>query len=122
MPPLKKKVRIMEYYIIYNIHNGSYFINKSQRPNVSVRHQFSRAYREERPDYNSQFSQDIRKYGEGGFIIRYSLEMPEWAERRAHYIVKENVDEAIMEEVKNMRTEPTPCEPQKPKFIRKDKK
>ena len=43
MPPLKKKVRIMEYYIIYNIHNGSYFINKSQRPNVSVRHQFSRA-------------------------------------------------------------------------------
>ena len=37
MPPLKKKVRIMEYYIIYNIHNGSYFINKSQRPNVSVR-------------------------------------------------------------------------------------
>lgn len=120
--PLKKKVRTMEYFIIYNLHNGSYFINKSKRPEISVRSTFSRAFNETRPDYNSQLSQDIRAYGKEGFLIRYFIEKPEWVERRAHYIVKEKVDETIMAEIKNMRTKPTPCEPQKHKFVRKGQK
>ena len=89
MPHPKKKERIMTYYIIINKTTGSYFINKSTKPETSVRHHFHRANNPSREDYNSKFYQDIRKYGENGFDISYSIEPPEWMERRAHYIIKE---------------------------------
>ena len=107
MPHPHKKRRIMEFFTIYNTIPGSYFVNKSQRPAVSARHQFHRAFKPEREDYNCDFYQDIRKYGEDAFIVRYSVEMPEWAECRAHYVKKEQVDEALAKIIDEMRKEPT---------------
>lgn len=82
----KKKPHPMTYYIMINKANGNYFVNKSTNPIVSVRHHFHRAQNPEREDYNSDFYKDIRQYGLDGFDISYSLEMPEWIERRAHYM------------------------------------
>lgn len=107
MPHPHKKRRIMEFFTIYNTITGSYFVNKSQRPAVSARHQFHRAFKPEREDYNCDFYQDIRKYGEDAFIVRYSTEMPEWAECRAHYVKKEQTDEALAKIIDEMRKEPT---------------
>lgn len=91
MPHPKKKLRIMSYYLITNKATGWYFCNKSQRPEASVRHHFHRARNPEREDYNCKFYQDIRQYGEEGFTISFSLEMPETVERRAHYMPPQEV-------------------------------
>ena len=102
----KKKPRVIHYVTIYNIATGSYWVNKSQRPNITARHQFARAYKDDRPDYDSPFSRDIREYGEEGFLVRYSLELPEFADCRAHYVVKKAPDPAIRAYVEGMRTTP----------------
>ncbi len=86
MPHPKKKLRIMTYYLIKNRATGWYFCNKSQRPEASVRHHFHRALNPEREDYNCKFYQDIRQYGEEGFDISFSLELPAGVTRRAHYM------------------------------------
>ena len=82
----KKKIRIMTYYLITNKATGWYFCNKSQRPEASVRHHFNRANNPNREDYNCKFYKDIREYGEEGFTVKFSIEMPEGVERRAHYM------------------------------------
>lgn len=82
----KKKPRVMTYYIMINKHTLEYFVNKSTKPQVSVRHHFHRAFNPERADYNSAFSQAMRRYGTEGFEVLYSLVPPTWMERRAHYM------------------------------------
>lgn len=89
MPHPKKKIRPMIFYLITNKETGWYFCNKSTRPETSVRHHFHRALNPNREDYNSKFYSDIREYGEDGFTIEYSLEMPENVKRRAHYLSPE---------------------------------
>ena len=76
----------MVYYIIMDKDTHDYFINKSQKPVVSVRHHFHRANNPNRADYNSEFYTRLREKGEEGFYITYSLEMPEWAQCRAHFV------------------------------------
>ena len=105
----KPFVRTMEYFVIYHPETNSYFINKSKNPTVSCRHQFSRAFNKNRKDYEtSVFYQDIRKYGKEAFIVRYCLEMPEWAECRAHYVKNDEPNEEIHKQVLAMRPEATP--------------
>lgn len=110
MPHPKKRPRTMEYALIYHIPTNSYFINKSQTPRLVPRHQFARAFKPERPDYNCEFYQDIRKYGAEAFIIRYCLELPEWCECRAHYVKNDTPNEEIYQKVLTMRTEPLSVE------------
>lgn len=86
MPHPKKKPRVMTYYIIINKATRAYFVNKSTRPIASVRHHFHRANNPDRADYNCEFYKDIRKYGQEGFDISYSLNAPIWMVRRAHYM------------------------------------
>lgn len=92
MPYQKKKPHPMTYYLITNKETGWYFCNKSTHPQASARHHFSRAKNPMRKDYNCQFYQDIRKYGEDGFTIEYSLELPSTVSRRAHYIAPSEVE------------------------------
>lgn len=106
MPKMRKKQRTMEYYIIYYPPTNSYFVNKSKKPVQSVRHKFTRAYNPNRPDYETEpLFQDIREYGEEAFVIRYSLEMPEWAECRAHYVRNTEPNDEVYKQVKAMRKE-----------------
>lgn len=86
MPHPKKEKLPMCYYIMINKTTMEYFVNKSTHPRTSVRHHFNRAKNPNRADYNSDFSIAIRTYGEEGFDISYSLEVPEWMIRRAHYM------------------------------------
>ena len=91
MPHPKKKERIMTYYLMTNKSTGWYFCNKSTRPETSVRHHFNRSRNPERKDYNSKFYSDLRAYGEDGFEVEYSIEMPEKVKARAHYLPPEEV-------------------------------
>lgn len=110
MPHPKRRPRTMEYSLIYHVPTNSYFINKSQTPRLVARHQFARAFKPERPDYNCDFYQDIRKYGVDAFIIRYCVELPEWCECRAHYVKNDAPNEEIYQKVLAMRTEPLTVE------------
>lgn len=110
MPHPRKKPRTMEYALIYHPETNSYFINKSQTPRLVPRHQFARAFKPERADYNCDFYKDIRNYGIDAFIIRYCIELPEWCECRAHYVKNEAPDKEIHKKVLAMRTEPLSVE------------
>ena len=110
MPHPKKLKRTMEYFLIYHPETNSYFCNKSKNPKVSVRRQFHRAFNENRDDVDSEFYQDVREYGVDAFLVRYSLEMPEFCECRAHYVKNSEKNDDICKIVKNMRAEPTPPE------------
>ena len=83
MPHPKKLKRTMEYFLIYHPETNSYFCNKSKNPKVSVRRQFHRAFNENRDDLDCEFYKDVRKYGVDAFLVRYSIEMPEFCECRA---------------------------------------
>lgn len=110
MPP-RKKARTMEYSIAYHQPTNSWFINKSQTPRTIFRHQVHRAFNPERPDYECEFYQDIRKYGEEAFTVRYCLELPEFCEGvRAHYIKNNEPNDEVYKEVLAMREEPLPEE------------
>ena len=102
--------RTMHYFLLYLPETNSYFINKSLNPQVSCRHQLSRAYNPTRQDYETNpLYQDIRKYGKEAFIVRYCLEMPEWAECRAHYVQNTEPNEKIYHYVlEEMMKEPIP--------------
>lgn len=117
--------REMEYFIIYHKETNSYFVNKSKTPATSVRHQFSRAFNPNRKDYESDFSKDIREYGKEAFIIKYTLEAPEWMERRAHYVKNSEPNEEVYQNVMSLRSEPTPPikpEPKKKRLALDEKK
>lgn len=110
MPP-KKKARTMEYQLCYLPHTNSWFINKSQKPQTIFRHQVHRAFNPERPDYNCEFYQDIRKYGEEAFVLRYCLELPDFCEGiRAHYIKHDAPNDEVLHKVMCMRQQPLPEE------------
>lgn len=105
----KKHIKTMEFFILYHSPTNSYFVNKSKSPATSARHQFSRAFNPTRQDYETNpLYQDIRKYGKEAFIVRYCLEMPEWAECRAHYVRNTEPNEEIYQKVLAMREEATP--------------
>lgn len=110
MPHPKKLKRVMEYFIIYHPETNSYFCNKSKNPRVSARQQFHRAFSLDRKDYECDFYKDIRNYGPDAFIIRYSIEMPEFCVCRAHYVKNNEKNDEVYEKVKAMRTQPTPPE------------
>ena len=76
----------MIYYIIISKTTRKYFVNKSSHPEKSVRHHFSRAENPDREDYNSEFYAAIRREGSWNFDISFSLEMPQYATSRAHYM------------------------------------
>lgn len=108
--PNRKKSRTMEYQIAYLRPTNSWFINKSQKPHTIFRHQLHRAFNPERPDYNCEFYQDIRDYGEEAFILRYCLELPDFCEgKRAHYVKNSEPNEEIYHKVLSMRQQPL-CE------------
>lgn len=105
---MKKHKKEMEYYILYLPETNSWFVNKSKDPNVSARRQFHRSRNPERPDYNCPLYQDIRKYGEDAFLVRYSLELPEFCEGvRCKYIQHDEPNEEIYKQVLAMREERT---------------
>lgn len=105
----RKFSREMEFFVLYHQETNSYFVNKSKNPTVSARHQFSRAFNPTRQDYETNpLYQDIRKYGKEAFIVRYCLEMPEWAECRAHYVRNTEPNEEIYQKILAMREEATP--------------
>lgn len=116
----RKFLRVMEFFILYYPPTNSYFINKSKSSATSARHQFSRAFNQTRRDYETNpLYQDIRKYGKEAFLVRYCLEMPEWAECRAHYVQNTEPNDEIYKQVLEMRKEPTPPikpEPRKKRF------
>lgn len=105
----RRKSRTMEYALAYHQPTNSWFINKSQKPHTIFRHQVHRAFNPERPDYDCEFYQDIRKYGEEAFIIRYCLELPDFCEGvRAHYIKHDEPNDEIYHKVMLMRQQPLP--------------
>lgn len=111
MGKIRRKPRQMEYFVMYLPETNSWFVNKSKTPKQSVRRQFHRAYHEDRDDYDCEFYQDIRNYGVESFVVRYSLELPEFCEgRRSHYIKNEEPNTAIYKEVLAMRNEPLQVE------------
>lgn len=106
---MRKHKKEMEYFLIYHPETNSWFINKSKDPNVSARRQMHRAFHPERPDYDCPFYQDIRKYGEDAFLIRYCLELPDFCEGvRCKYIQHDEPNEEIYKQVLAMREERTP--------------
>ena len=110
MPHPKILKRTMEYFLIYHPETNSYFCNKSKNPKVSVRRQFHRAFNENRDDVDCEFYKDVREYGVDAFLVRYSIEMPEFCECRAHYVKNSERNDDIYKIVKGMREEPTPPE------------
>lgn len=107
MSKIHKKPRQMEFFIMYLPETNSWFINKSKTPKQSVRRQFHRAYHEDRPDYDTEFYQDIRNHGVESFVVRYCLELPDFCEgKRAHYVKNNEPNANIYMEILKMREEP----------------
>lgn len=103
----KKFVRQMEYFLCFC--EKGYFINKSKNPNVSARRFFHRAVNENRDDYNDAGFQAVRELGEEAFLVRYTLEMPEWCECRAHWVpITPEQYKELKPIVEKMRDERTP--------------
>ena len=81
----KKRWRPMVFFTVIDPETHEYFTNKSQKPDVSCRHLFSRSRNKARPDYDSDLFKWLRTREPEDFIVTYSLEMLPWCERRAHY-------------------------------------
>lgn len=103
----RKFVRQMEYFLCFC--EKGYFINKSKNPNVSARRFFHRAFNEDRDDYENEGFKVVRELGEENFLVRYTLEMPEWCECRAHWVsITPEQYKELLPQVEKMRAERTP--------------
>ena len=80
----RRKFRPMVFYTIWVDSEPYVFCNKSTNPVVSVRHHFHRAYNPLRPDYNEPLAVWLRAHPEEEYHVTYSVELPDFVERRAH--------------------------------------
>lgn len=103
----RKFQRIMHYAVL--LCERGYWLNKSKNPAVTARRQFHRAFNENREDADCQFYRDIRELGQDAFIVRYCLELPDWAECRSHYVpITPEQYEELRPKVEALMVEPIP--------------